>query len=240
MTRELGSGILASVFLVSLFHRFNRPGVQVLRWAVFAGLLGVAVIGSLWTPSGMRVAPVFWPVVVLYATAYFYILRERLNLSTNFFNGALTTLFVAYNALPLLLTMKSKASQPYPRTTRPSSSTFPASPSPTTCCAATCPGAPPGMASAPPCRCRSMWTSSTTSTTSPSGSPPSTSLPFPQPSLHLRVAGRGEASWFNVQTGNVPGDFPLREGFLLGGKDHVFLTDAQRVQKDKERRTGIR
>ena len=241
VTRELGSGLLAAVFLVSLFHRFNRPGVQVLRWAVFAGLLGVAVVGSLWTPSGMRVAPVFWPVVVLYATAYFYILRERLNLSTNFFNGALTTLFVAYNALPLILAMKSKATQPYPPYYPPFIKHISSFAEPNDLL---CSDMPWGTA----------WYGKRATVLMPVNvdqfydindftkrvaaiyfTPISRNQAF----ISELQAG-GEASWFNVQTGNVPGDFPLREGFLLGGKDHVFLTDAQRVQKDKERRTGIR
>jgi hypothetical protein len=241
VTREFGSGILSCFFLVSLFHRFNRPTVQSLRWPVLLGLVLAAVVGAFYLPGGLRIIPIFWPVVILYGTAYFYILRERLNLSTNFFNGALTTVFVVYNALPLVLTMKSKASQPYP------------------------PYYPPfiqhvsSFAEPKDLLCSDMpWGTAWYGQRATVLMPVNVDQFYDINDFEKRVAAlyftpisrnqafiselqaAGEATWFNVQTGNVPGDFPLREGFLLGGKDHVFLTDAQRVQKDRERRTGGR
>lgn len=243
VTRELGNGIVACFFLVSLFHRFNRPSVQVLRWAVLLGLVSTAAVGSFWAPSGLRVSSIFWPAAILYGTAYFYILRERLNLATNFFNGALTTLFVTYSALQLIITLlPPKPGVPYPPYYPPYINHVASFAEPDDL---VCSDMPWGTA----------WYGKRTTMLMPVNvdqfyeindytkrfaaiyfTPLSRNQAFIS-----ELQAPGELTWFNVQSGAIPPDFPLREGFLLGGKDQVFLTDSQRLQKDKERREkGVR
>ncbi len=111
----LGGGILMSMFLVTFFYHFVRPQVNYLRWGVGVSLLLTVVIAGFFADSSVRMVNVFWPFVILFGLAFFYILIDRLDLGVRLYSLALKCLIVVLAIIPLGLTlMPPHANHPYP------------------------------------------------------------------------------------------------------------------------------
>jgi hypothetical protein len=106
--RELlgtGAGLLMAFFLASLLHRYRREDVFRLRRFLFWSV--VAAFGWM----GFGGVPVwnffaaFLPVVILFATAFFFVMFERLQFRTRWVRRGMVGLFAVLNLLAVVFAL---------------------------------------------------------------------------------------------------------------------------------------
>ena len=111
----LGGGILMAFFLTTFFYHFVRPQVNYLRWGLGVSLLLMVVVAGFFSESSIQMLHLFWPFVILYGLAFFYILIDRLDLGVRLYNLGLKCLVVILAIIPFGLTlMPPHANHPYP------------------------------------------------------------------------------------------------------------------------------
>jgi hypothetical protein len=112
----MGGGVLMAMFIVTFFYHFVRPQVNYLRWGLGLSLILMLSIGGFFAESSIRMIHVFWPFVILYGLAFFYILIDRLDLGVRLYNVGLKVLIVLLSAMPLILTIipPHNNNNPYP------------------------------------------------------------------------------------------------------------------------------
>jgi 4-amino-4-deoxy-L-arabinose transferase-like glycosyltransferase len=113
--RAAGDGLFICLFVTAFFYRFVRPPVHLLRWCLALSMLLLLILASFFGDATARLLVLFWPFIILYGFAFFFILLERLQFRVRLFNLAITALFVVLGALPLILTMMPpRKGFPYP------------------------------------------------------------------------------------------------------------------------------
>ncbi len=230
--RLLGDGLLGALFLVTFFYRFIRRPVHLFRWALAVSILLLMFLGGLFGDETMKLINMFWPIVILYGLAFFMILLDRLQLEVRILNIGVIAALVILSALPIVFTfLPPRASLPYP------------------------PYYPPfimrvsNLLQPGELMCSDMpWA------TAWYGNRNTLHLPVtldefydvndfvrPVRGLYLTHVSRDQPylrgfrtgrhrSWYMIQQLQIPGDFPLTQGFTLPPQqlDQVFLTDRQR------------
>ena len=112
---SMGGGILMALFLTTFFYHFVRPQVNYLRWGLGVSMLLMAVVAGFFSESSIAMLHMFWPFVVLYGLAFFYILIDRLDLGVRLYNLGLKCLIVLLATLPFWFTlMPPHENHPYP------------------------------------------------------------------------------------------------------------------------------
>jgi len=225
--RTVGDGIFICLFLTAFFYRFVREPVHLLRWGVALGAILLIGIASIFGDSTISLLNMFWPMVLLYGLAFFFILLDRLQLRVRLFNLAITTLLIILSALPLILTMMPpRAGVPYP------------------------PYFPPfvmhvsKMLSPDELMCTDMpwataWYGNRNSLLLPGTIDEFyeindyskrisglyfTTITRNKPYVSGLLTG-SDRTWFPLLEGRIPSDFPLTQGFPLNNMDQIFLTD---------------
>lgn len=228
--RTVGDGLLSAFFLTTFFYSFAREHVRRLRWCVALAIALWMVVAALYGASAVKLLNLFWPVVILYAVAFFYILLDRMQIRIPLLRMAVTGAFLALGALPLVLTLlPPRAGVPYP------------------------PYFPPYISHV----CRMLTPDELLCTDMPwatawYGQRNSLLLPGTLDEFYeindytKRVSGiyfttitrdreyvrtlltGSFRSWFPIMEGRIPSDFPLTQGFPLNNFDQLFLTDRQR------------
>jgi hypothetical protein len=118
--RTMGEGMLSSFFLVALFYRFRRPSVQRFRWCVLLALVLLTAGAGLFGAGTIRLLYLFWPIVILYGLAFFFVLLDRLDFPLTIQRVGLISLVVFLSAFPLMVTLvKPTPPFPYPPYFRP-------------------------------------------------------------------------------------------------------------------------
>jgi hypothetical protein len=195
-------------------------------------MLLLLILASFFGDATARLFVLFWPFIILYGFAFFFILLDRLQLRLRLFNLAITTLFVVLGALPLLpliLTiMPLRAGCPYP------------------------PYYPPfvrhvcNILAPEEIMCTDMpwataWYGNRTSLLLPAtiddfyeindytkriGGMYFTQLTMNKPWVNSLLTGR-DRTWFPLFENRIPSDFPLLYGTSIpsGTMDQLFLTD---------------
>ena len=228
--RSLGDGLFICFFLTAFFYRFMRTAVHVLRWGMALSMALLIIVASAFGESTIRLLHMFWPLIIVYGLAFFFILLDRLQLRVRLYNLALTTLFMLLGAMPLILTMlPPRAPMPYP------------------------PYFPPfimhvsKMLTPEEMICTDMpWATAWYGNRNSLLLPDTVDDFYEINDFHKKVSGlyfttitrdkpfvRGllmgpEKTWFPIQEGRIPSDFPLTQGFPLGNMDQLFLTDRVR------------
>ena len=228
----LGGGVLVAFFVVTFFYRFVRVHVHNLRWGV--GLsMGLFFVGAgCFSESAFRLYHVFWPFVILYGLAFFFILLDRLDVSINLYKQVLTGLVVGMTALPLLVTifLSPPSKVTYPPYYVPFIMRVSELLKPTEIMCSDMPWA-------------TAWYGKRISILLPQtlddfynitdfqGKYISglyiTTLTKNRP-FTSELFGGSEKSWFPISMGQLPEDFSLRQGFQLHNNDQLFLTDSVR------------
>ncbi|HEY5654179.1 MAG TPA: hypothetical protein VIR63_07425 [Pontiella sp.] len=113
---SMGGGVLMALFLTTFFYHFIRPQVNYLRWGVGLSFILMLVLAGFFSESSVNMIHVFWPFVILYALAFFYILIDRLDLGVRLYSMGLKLLIVILAALPLGMTLMPPhtTNHPYP------------------------------------------------------------------------------------------------------------------------------
>jgi hypothetical protein len=228
--RSIGDGILVAFFLVAFFFRFVRDSVHWMRWSVLAAIVLLLPIAAVYGDKTARLFFMFWPLIIPFGFAFFFVLLDRLQLPYRLYHLSLVTLMVLLSAAPLLVAMMPpRASIPYPPYFPP----FVISVS--------------GLLEPAELMCTDMpWA------TAWYGQRNSVLLPntldefYEINDYYKRVSGLyfttitrdkpyarslltgAERTWFPVLEGRIPPDFPLTQGFPLNNMDQLFLTDRVR------------
>ncbi len=105
LVTSMGGGFFMAFFLVTFFYHFIRPQVNYLRWSIGISLLLTVGLAGFFSESSMMMIHAFWPFVVLYALAFFYILVDRLDLGVRLYNTGLKALMVLLGTIPFWFTL---------------------------------------------------------------------------------------------------------------------------------------
>jgi hypothetical protein len=113
--RSVGDGILIALFITTFFYRFLRGHVRWFRWCALLSILLLFGTAGLFGEATIRLTHVFWPIIILYGLAFFFILLDRLQLRLQIQRLAITILVILLSVAPLIITlMPPKATFPYP------------------------------------------------------------------------------------------------------------------------------
>ncbi len=111
----IGSGLLMSFFITTFFYRFTRPAINYLRTSLGISLLVMIFLAGFFSDSTIQMVNIFWPFVILYGIAFFYILLDRLKLGFRLYVITAKCLIVAITAIPFgFRLMPPHEGQPYP------------------------------------------------------------------------------------------------------------------------------
>jgi MFS family permease len=113
--KSMGANFLWAFFLASLLHRYRREEVFRLRRYVFWSLLAAFFWLGIGGPPKRSFFNVFLPVVLIFGTAFFFVMFERLQFRTRWIRRGLVGLFAGINMLPFFFTLLPPAPySPYP------------------------------------------------------------------------------------------------------------------------------
>lgn len=224
----LGDGpVLWPLFVVTFFFRFVRRDVRLLRWGILLSLISMFLAACIFGDPVFRLMHMFWPFVIVYALAFFFVLVDRMQVHLRIINLAITALVVLLTATPYIFALlPPRAGVPYP------------------------PYFPPyvqlvsGMVGANELMCTDMpWA------TAWYGKRMSLYLPrtieeFYQVNDYRRtikgvyfttitrdlpyarqLLSGPYKSWFPVMQGHIPEGFPLTQAMPLNNLDQLFFTD---------------
>ena len=234
--RTVGDGLLTCFFLTAFFYRFARDPTHRLRWGLALALACLVVVAAFFGEPTVRLLHIFWPMIILYGSAFLFILLDRLQLRVPLYRYAVIAAMVLLHTTPLLFAVlppRVGLRLPYP------------------------PYFPPYISHI----CRMLTTEELLCTDIPWASAwygNRNSLLLPRtidefyeihdktklvsgiyfttvtrdlPYIRTLVTGEFK-SWFPIQEGRIPGDFPLTQGFGLPVNapypDQLFLTDRTR------------
>jgi MFS family permease len=231
--RTIGDGLFICLFLTAFFYRFVRDPAHRLRWSLALALVLLLLVAAVFGEETARLLHIFWPFIIVYGLAFFFILLDRLQLSLRIFSLGTTTAFVGLAALPLVLTMMPpRVGVPYPPY-------YP--PFPIHVCK---------MLGADEMICTDMpwataWYGNRTSMLVPltieefyevndyvkrvSGLY-FTTITRNRPYVSGLLTGP-DKTWMPILEGRMPPDFPLNQGFPINNMDQLFLTDRVRWEK---------
>jgi len=230
--RALGAGLLGCFFLVSLLHRFEREEAGALRWGLVTGLALLLAIRMAGPREVGRNFHAFLPFVILYGTAFFFVLVQRVEFAEAGWPTLAAGLLVCVAAVPALLKLIGPGpALPYPPVFPPYA-------------AYVCELLEPEEAICTDIPWATAWYGDRTSVLLPQTLEDFRALHasrLPMSGLYLTtetgnrpyVSGLvtgPDASWLPILNRRVPERFPLPYGVDLppGGHDQIFLTDRVR------------
>jgi hypothetical protein len=226
----LGGGILMAMFIVTFFYHFVRPQVNYLRWGLGISILLMTLLAGFFSDSSIQMLHAFWPFIVLYGLALFYILIDRLDLGVRLYNLGLKCLIVVLSFIPIGLTlMPPHENHPYPPYHAPIIAKV------------------GQMLGEKEVMCTDMpwataWYGDRVSILLPKDLDQFfeindykqyisgmyfTTITKNKPFVRELLDGP-EKSWLPVMSGRPPPDFPLKEGVALNRQDQIFLSDRDR------------
>jgi hypothetical protein len=227
---SMGSGILMAFFLTTFFYQFIRPQVNYMRWGILISLLLTALIGGFFAESSINMIHAFWPFVVLYGLAFFYILIDRLDLGVRLYMVGLKCLIVLLAAIPFGLTLlPPHEGNPYPPYHGPLVAKVSEMLTPREAICTDMPWA-------------TAWYGDRVSILMPKDLEQFyyindyrqyisglyiTTLTKNKPFVSELLEGP-EQSWLPVMSGRTPPDFPLKQGVSLIENDQIFFSDRNR------------
>ncbi len=237
----MGGGILMALFLTTFFYHFVRPQVNYLRWGLGVSLLLTVVTAGFFSESSMQMVHLYWPFVILYGLAFFYVLIDRLDLGVRLYNLGLKCLIVLLAFIPFLLTlMPPHANHPYPPYHAPII------------------GRVAGMLNEREVMCTDMpwataWYGDRVSILLPKtldqfyeindykqyiSGMYFTTITKNKPFVKELLDGP-EREWLPIISGRTPSDFPLKQGVQLNRQDQMFLSDRDRWSGAAQRTAEI-
>jgi len=110
----LGSGIALCLFVVTYFYSFQRPAVKIIRWMILCTYLLLILAAGIFGQTQFEVAHILFPLVILYGTAFFYLMLDRMQITVQIVSLGIVSLFVFLQALPLLVTLMPPKPSSYP------------------------------------------------------------------------------------------------------------------------------
>ncbi len=226
----MGGGLLMAFFLTAFFYHFVRPQVNYLRWGLGVSLLLMVIIAGFFSESSMQMLHLFWPFVILYGLAFFYVLIDRLDMGVRLYSIGLKVLIAVLASIPFWLTlMPPQKNHPYPPYHAPIIGKVAEMLTPREVLCTDMPWA-------------TAWYGDRTSILLPKNLDQFydindykqyisgmyfTTITKNKPFVKQLLDGP-EKSWLSIMSGRYPNDFPLKEGIALSGNDQLFLSDSDR------------
>jgi 4-amino-4-deoxy-L-arabinose transferase-like glycosyltransferase len=226
-----GGGILMAFFIVTFFYHFVRPQVNHLRWSIAVSLLLTILIGGFFSDSSLNMIHAYWPFIILYSLAFFYILIDRLDLGVRLYNLGLKLLMVLLGTIPFWMTLlPPHANTTYPPYFVPAIARVSELLNPREVMCTDMPWA-------------TAWYGDRVSILLPKDLEQfyeindykqyisglyMTTITKNKPFVRGLLTGP-EQSWLPVMSGRTPTDFPLKHGTAIIQQDQLFLTDRDRM-----------
>lgn len=111
----IGGGLLMSFFITTFFYKFIRPGINYLRTSLGLSLIVFVILAGFFSNSSIQLINMFWPFIILFGLAFFYILLDRLSFNSRFHSLLLKCVIVALSIIPFgFRLMPPHEGQPYP------------------------------------------------------------------------------------------------------------------------------
>ena len=236
----LGDGLLICLFVTAFFHRFVRRNVHQFRWCILLALVLFLGLAGYFTVQTERLIYLFWPMVILYALAFYYYMLDRLNLPMAVQRLAITTLVVLLSAAPLVMNLMRRESYPYPPYLRPYITYVSDLLEPSELMCTDIPWA-------------TAWYGNRDSLLLPQnidefyeihdlvkhvGALYFTTETRNRPFIRGLVLGK-ERSWFPIQQMQMPANFPLQLGTYLLQGDQLLLIDRDRSAERAQRSSDL-
>ena len=111
---SLGAGLSVCLFLATYFHRFQRPVTRVLRWGLLFSLAILVGTAGIFGSELFEVGHIFLPLVLLFGSAFLYILLDRLQIGVKIVSMSIVAFFVLVQATPMLFTLMPPRPQVQP------------------------------------------------------------------------------------------------------------------------------
>ncbi len=108
------AGLSVCLFFTTYFYRFQRPVTRILRWGMLLSIALFAAVAGVFGDELLPVAQMFLPVVVLFASAFFYILLDRMQIGVRIVSMSVIGLFILLQALPMLFMIMPPRPWSYP------------------------------------------------------------------------------------------------------------------------------
>lgn len=231
--RTLGDGILASFFFATFFYRFVRNQVHLFRWCLLLALVLMVALAAFFGPATARLLHIFWPLIILYGTVFFFMLLDRLDFELRLINVGILIVFILLCALPLVFALlPPRVGIPYPPYFPPYINHICKLLLPTEMICSDMPWA-------------TAWYGRRNSLLIPSNINEFyeindytkrisgmyfTTITRDKPYVSELMTGSYK-TWFPILEGRIPSDFPLTQGFPIGDMDQLFLTDRRRWEE---------
>lgn len=226
----LGGGLLMSFFITTFFYQFIRPSINRVRNSVGLSLMLMVIVAGFFSESSIQLVHLFWPFVILFGVAFFYVLLDRLDLQARLYVIAMKCLLVVLTVIPLgLRVLPPHAKQPYPPYYPPIISRVTEWVTPREVLCTDMPWA-------------TAWYGDRVSILLPkdldqyyeindykqyiSGiyfTPLTKNKPFVS-----ELLDGPEVSWLPILSGRLPPDFPLKAAIALNRQDQLFVSDRDR------------
>jgi 4-amino-4-deoxy-L-arabinose transferase-like glycosyltransferase len=106
----LGASPMILLFAVSIFHQFKRRRTRLFQWLIFQCVIAIILANNLGAAKPETLGPwntvvILVPCMLVYGTAYFFILLDRLNLQMQLLSSMIVVSTVAVTVAPLLMTL---------------------------------------------------------------------------------------------------------------------------------------
>lgn len=102
-------GIAVAFYLVSFLRRVQRQDVQSMRLIGLLTLVLLILIGGFFGSETIRVCHAFWPMILLFGVAYFFVILEDLELPFMLLNQMAVGVMAVLLAAPFVLTLMPPA-----------------------------------------------------------------------------------------------------------------------------------
>ncbi len=114
----LGTNPLILLFGASLLHQFRRRPTRLLHWMLFCSAIALVAANNLGSAApenidSWNVLVLLFPCMIVFGTAFFFILLDRLDVQVRLLNSLIVTALVLFVLAPLGLTLTSATNSVY-------------------------------------------------------------------------------------------------------------------------------
>ncbi|MBP7274747.1 MAG: glycosyltransferase family 39 protein [Kiritimatiellae bacterium] len=232
----LGDGIVIwPLFLTTFFFRFVRPEVRLFRWALLVSMISMWMAAALFGDPVFRMMTIFWPFIIIYGLAFFFVLLDRLQFQLRIVNGAITGLVVLLTAVPYALALlPPRPGVPYPPYYPPFIQYVTEMLSPADVMATDMPWATAWygrrISVYLPIKLNDFYQINDYRRTIKGVY--LTTLTTDLPMTRQLLTGPFR-QWYPILNNRLPNDFPLTQGLPLSNRDQLFLTDQLRLPESR-------